>query len=125
MPSTTSLPSPVQRFPELGHAAGWEGILAWLGTGVGFGLVSGWVVGFALKKMALFAAFILGIVFIVIQVLVVNRLVTVDWVALAGFFGQAARSVSAPDASWWKILVSNFPFAGSFGVGFVLGVRKG
>lgn len=125
MPSTTSLPSPGT--PDLSALSGGDlsSVLAWLGTGVGFGLVSGWAVGYALKKVALFAAFIVGVVFIIIQLMVVNRLVTVDWNAVATFFGHASRAVSGPHASWWNVLLSNFPYAGSFGVGFFLGFRKG
>lgn len=125
MLSTTSLPS--LGTPDLHALSGGDlsSVLAWLGTGVGFGLLSGWAVGYALKKVALFAAFIVGVVFIIIQLMVVNRLVTVDWNAVATFFGQASRVVSGPHASWWNVLLSNFPYAGSFGVGFFLGFRKG
>jgi uncharacterized membrane protein (Fun14 family) len=100
-------------------------VLAWLGTGIGFGLISGWSVGYVLKKVALLAAFILGVAFILLQVMVVNRYVTVDWKAVAHVFGQAAHSVTARNATWWKVLLTNFPYAGSFGVGFFLGFRKG
>lgn len=125
MPSTISSPSPGT--PDLHALSGGDltGILAWLGTGVGFGLVSGWAVGYALKKVALFAAFIVGIVFIIIQLMVVNRFLTVDWNAVSTFFGHASRTLSGPHPSWWNVLIANFPWAGSFGVGFYLGFRKG
>lgn len=130
MPSTTSLQSPAAKSPDLLHVAtsqGWDlgSVLAWLGTGIGFGLVSGWVVGFVLKKVALVAAFILGVIFIVIQLMVVNRFISVNWPAVAEFFGHAAKQMGAQNAPWWKMLIGNFPYAGSFGVGFFLGFRKG
>lgn len=125
MPSTTSLPSPSP--PDLGGLTGGDlsGVLAWLGTGVGFGLVSGWAVGYALKKVALFTAFVCGLAFILIQVMVVNRFLTVDWKAVAAFFGDASRTLSGPKAAWWGMLLTHFPYAGAFGVGFFLGFRKG
>lgn len=130
MPSTTSLPSLAAKSPDLLSAATtgkWDvgGLTVWLGTGVGFGLISGWVVGFVLKKVALLAACFLGLVFVAIQLLVVNRFITVNWPAVADLFGHVARGLSAPHASWWQMLVGNFPYAGSFGVGFFFGFRKG
>ena len=126
MPSTILPASPSRADLQAVAGSGDIGnVLAWLGTGIGFGLVSGWAVGYALKKVALLAALLLGLSFILVQLMVVNRFVTVDWKAVADSFGHASRSLSGPNASWWKLLVNNFPYAGSFGVGFFMGFKKG
>lgn len=92
-------------------------------TTLGFGGIAGWCVGFTLKKFAKMAALIVGIVFIAIQYLAYNQFVTVDW--------EKIRQ-TVPDSSLqqlWMALMSvftyNFPFAGAFAAGFLLGFRKG
>ncbi len=92
-------------------------------TTLGFGGIAGWCVGFTLKKFAKMAALVVGTVFIAIQYLAYNQYVTVDW--------EKIRQ-TVPDSSLqqlWMALMSvftyNFPFAGAFAAGFLLGFRKG
>lgn len=92
-------------------------------TTLGFGGIAGWCVGFTLKKFAKLAALFVGTVFIAIQYLAYNQYVTVDW--------EKIRH-TVPDSSLhqvWMALMSvftyNFPFAGAFAAGFLLGFRKG
>ncbi len=99
--------------------------IAWLGAGVGFGFLSGWAVGYVLKKAALLLALALGTAFIVIQILVFNRMMSVDWAAVASVFGSTMHSIDGRESPMWKILLTNFPYASSFGVGFLMGFRRG
>ncbi|HQG27523.1 MAG TPA: FUN14 domain-containing protein, partial [Candidatus Ozemobacteraceae bacterium] len=92
-------------------------------TTLGFGGIAGWCVGFTLKKFAKMAALVVGTVFIAIQYLAYNQYVTVDW-------DKIRQTV--PDSGLqqiWMGLMSvftyNFPFAGAFAAGFLLGFRKG
>lgn len=92
-------------------------------TTLGFGGIAGWCVGFTLKKFAKMAALVVGTVFIAIQYLAYNQYVTVDW--------EKIRQ-TVPDSGLqqlWMGLMSvftyNFPFAGAFAAGFLLGFRKG
>ena len=93
-----------------------------LGT-VGFGSLAGWSVGFTLKKFAKMAALLVGIVFIAVQALAYHHFIAVDWEKI---------NALVPDNKlhelWYAlmgVLTYNFPFAGSFFIGFYLGFRKG
>jgi len=77
----------------------------------------------ALHRNDALAALFVGTVFIAIQYLAYNQYVTVDW--------EKIRH-TVPDSSLhqvWMALMSvftyNFPFAGAFAAGFLLGFRKG
>ncbi|MBM3464158.1 MAG: hypothetical protein FJX76_18840 [Armatimonadetes bacterium] len=100
-------------------------LLPYVGTNVGLGLVSGWAVGFTLKKIAKLAAILLGISFVLIQILVVNKFLAINWPGLAAAFAQISKKSTAQSPHWWSLLLYNFPYAGSFAVGFFLGFKKG
>jgi len=87
--------------------------------------VAGWAVGYVTKKVAKLVALVLGVFFILIQVLVVNRFLNVNWQAVSSLFDSMAHQLSGQSSHWWSLLLFQFPYAGSFGVGFVLGFRKG
>jgi uncharacterized membrane protein (Fun14 family) len=89
------------------------------------GLVTGWAVGFALKKIAKLVALILAVVFVFVQLLVVNKMMVVNWPALAHTFSIATGHVASHSNHWWSTLLLNFPYAGAFGVGFFSGFKKG
>jgi len=103
----------------------WNALAPWLGAGVGFGLVTGWAVGFLAKKVAKLAALLLALIFIGIQLLVANHLLVVNWHGVAAGFEQMTQHMSSQSAHWRSLLMMNFPYAGSFAVGFFMGFRKG
>jgi uncharacterized membrane protein (Fun14 family) len=103
----------------------WKNYLPYLGAGIGFGLVSGWVVGFFFKKLAKIAALILGLLFVCVQIMVVNRWVQVNWPKVAASAGHLAQQVQGSQSSFWSVLLWNFPYAGSFCAGFAMGFKSG
>jgi uncharacterized membrane protein (Fun14 family) len=100
-------------------------LLPYLGTGIGFGLVTGWAVGFVTKKVAKIAAFFLGVLFIAVQVLVVNKLLVVNWHGFTDVFIQVTKPFTSNPSHWWSLLLVSFPYAGAFAVGFAFGFKKG
>ena len=103
----------------------WAQYLPVLGAGVGFGLVSGWAVGYLAKKVMLLLALAVGLVFVVIQVMVVSKLLSVNWHGVSVSFTRLTHHVQGGHSAMWSVLVYNFPYAGAFAVGFALGFKKG
>lgn len=93
-----------------------------IGT-LGFGGIAGWSVGFTLKKAAKMLALLIGIVFISIQALAYKQFLSVDWNKIQGLVPNHAL-----EEAWtggMSMVTYNFPFAGAFTVGFLMGFRKG
>jgi len=94
---------------------------------LGFGGVAGAVVGYTAKKVTKLVALILGLAFILVQVLVYQGLITVNWSAVqttAEGVWTDAHGVTLADRSW-QILAANLPFGGGFVTGFLLGFKLG
>ncbi|HWG85823.1 MAG TPA: FUN14 domain-containing protein [Deinococcales bacterium] len=92
-----------------------------------FGLIAGFAVGYALKKIGRLAALVLGLIFITTQLLAHFGLVQVDWLRIQ----QAADPLLNRDnlTQLWNGLISlltnNVPFAAAFVPGLLLGLRFG
>ncbi len=97
------------------------------GAALGFGGVAGAIVGYTAKKVTKLLALLLGLVFILIQVLVYQGFITVDWGAVQktaeGVWVDPAGTTLADRA--WAILTGNLPFGGGFIAGFALGFKLG
>lgn len=94
---------------------------------LGFGGAAGLVVGYAAKKVTKVVAVLLGLLFILLQVLVYNELISVNWSAVqhtAEHVWTDPHGVTLADRVW-GILVANLPFGGGFVAGFVLGFKLG
>jgi uncharacterized membrane protein (Fun14 family) len=94
---------------------------------LGFGGAAGLIVGYAAKKVTKVVALLLGLVFILLQVLVYNELITVNWGAVQHTAQQVwtdPHGVTLADRAW-AILTANLPFGGGFITGFVLGFKLG
>ena len=102
----------------------------WLGAPIaslGFGGVAGLVVGYAAKKVTKVVAVVLGLLFILLQVLVYNELISVNWGAVQHTAQQVwadPHGVTLADRAW-AILTANLPFGGGFVTGFALGFKLG
>jgi uncharacterized membrane protein (Fun14 family) len=94
---------------------------------VGFGAAVGFVMGFTLKKIGKLAAFMLGCLFIFLQVLSYYGIITIQWEPIRAWWAQFV----APEAlqGRWEIvraiLFSNLPACGGAIPGFVLGFKMG
>jgi uncharacterized membrane protein (Fun14 family) len=94
---------------------------------LGFGGAAGLVVGYAAKKVTKVVAVLLGLLFILLQVLVYNDLITVNWNAVQHTAQQVwtdPNGVTLADRAW-GILTANLPFGGGFVTGFALGFKLG
>ena len=94
---------------------------------LGFGGMAGLVVGYTAKKIAKLAAILLGVLFLLIQILAYNGLITVNWGAVehsaSGVWTDASGMTLAQRA--WAVISANLPFGGAFVTGFLLGFKLG
>lgn len=94
---------------------------------LGFGLVAGFAVGYALKKLGKLVAVALGLVFVLVQVLAYQGFVTVHWSEVQARVDPILGRDSL--GSVWDgllgVLTYNLAFAGAFVPGLVLGLRRG
>jgi uncharacterized membrane protein (Fun14 family) len=94
---------------------------------LGFGGVAGAVVGYTAKKVTKLVALLLGLAFILVQVLVYKGLISVNWDAVQstaeGVWADPHGVTLAERA--WQVLSANLPFGGGFAAGFVLGFKLG
>jgi len=91
---------------------------------LGLGSIGGFVVGFALKKIAKLFIIVLGIFIIALLYLGASDIININfgalWSAVGGWLGGAGQA-----ASWLVGLIAIIPFIGSFAVGFFLGFKLG
>ena len=91
---------------------------------LGIGGVGGFIVGFALKKLSKLVLFLTGLFILALIYLSTQGIINVDYAslfnALSGLIGSAGSAFSGVVG-----VISLLPFAGSFIVGFLLGLKIG
>ncbi|MEM2098442.1 MAG: FUN14 domain-containing protein [Candidatus Bathyarchaeia archaeon] len=91
---------------------------------LGLGAVGGFIVGFALKKLAKLFIVLIGILIVILLYLGTSNIISINfdalWRAVGNWLGGASQM-----ASWLVGLISLLPFVGSFMVGFLLGLKIG
>lgn len=91
---------------------------------LGIGGVGGFIVGFALKKLSKLVLFLTGLFILALIYLSTQGIINVDYASLfnvlSGLIGSAGSAFS-----WLVGVISLLPFAGSFIVGFLLGLKIG
>jgi uncharacterized membrane protein (Fun14 family) len=91
---------------------------------LGLGAVGGFVVGFALKKIAKIFLIVIGIFIAALLYLGASDIISVNfaalWKAVGGWLGGAGHA-----AGWLVGLIAIIPFVGSFAVGFFIGFKLG
>ncbi len=101
-------------------------VLPWVEQ-IAFGVVAGFVAGYAVKKVGKFVAFAVGIIFIVVQLLAWSGFVSVNWVLVQDRVDPILRADSL-ERTWQgllALLTYNVPFAAAFVPGFIIGVKRG
>ena len=83
----------------------------------------GFLAGFALKKLAKVLAVILGLFVLGLMVLNYYGVVRVDWSGLIGLGEEALKWIEIRYSSIAAFVLENLPFAGSFLVGFAIGLK--
>ena len=91
---------------------------------LGLGAVGGFVVGFALKKIAKIFLIMIGIFIAALLYLAASDIININfgalWSAVGGWLGGAGQA-----AGWLVGLIALLPFIGSFALGFFLGFKLG
>jgi uncharacterized membrane protein (Fun14 family) len=88
-----------------------------LGVG-GFG---GFIAGYAFKKLVKIVFVIIGLFVLALIYLGSRGIININYEAL----GNAVLSALGQSGNWVGQIVSNLPFAGSFGLGLILGFKIG
>lgn len=102
-------------------------VLTGPGASMGFGGLAGVVVGYTAKKFTKMAALLLGVLFVLVQLLAHLQVITVHWTTVQTVAEGAwtnDQGVSLADRAW-AILSANLPFGGGFLGGFALGFKLG
>ena len=91
---------------------------------LGIGGVGGFIVGFALKKLSKLVLFLTGLFILALIYLSTQGVINVDYASLFNALSVLIGSASSA-FSWLVGVISLLPFAGSFIVGFLLGLKIG
>ncbi len=94
---------------------------------LGFGLVAGFAVGYALKKVGKVVAVLVGLLFVAVQVLASQGFLTVHWGEVQARVDPWFETETL-DGAWRSlvgVLTHNVTFAGAFVPGLVVGLRRG
>jgi uncharacterized membrane protein (Fun14 family) len=98
-----------------------------LASQLGVGVVAGFAVGYALKKVGKVLAVAVGLLFVAVQLLSYQGLVTVHWSEVEARVDPLLET-SSLEAAWRSmlaVLTHNVAFAGAFVPGLILGLRRG
>ena len=98
-----------------------------LASQLGVGVVAGFAVGYALKKVGKVLAVAVGLVFVVVQLLAYQGFLTVHWGEVEARIDPLLEtdSLGAAWRSLVEVLTHNLVFAGAFVPGLILGLRRG
>jgi uncharacterized membrane protein (Fun14 family) len=94
---------------------------------LGFGGVAGVVVGYAAKKVTKLVALVLGLAFILVQVLAYKGFISVHWDAVQSSAEQVwtdPQGTTLADHAW-AMLSAHLPFGSAFVAGFAIGFKLG
>jgi len=88
---------------------------------LGIGGVGGFIAGYALKKVLKIVAVVIGLFILALVYLGYRGIISVNYVELGnivyGALGQVSELITP--------IIAHLPFAGAFGLAFLLGFRKG
>lgn len=101
-----------------------ENFFFYLKTG-GFGFITGFIIGYAFKKLSKFLVIIVGLILICTQLLVYNGIISVNWAILESTTKDIISNQQWSLEKLKLVLLVNLPFAGAAGIGFLLGLKKG
>lgn len=101
-----------------------DGIVTPLVFQLGTGAIGGFVVGYAIKKVAKLIVILIGIFLLALIYLSSQDIVSVNYGklfdAVSGLLGGAGEAFG-----WLTSIISYLPFAGSFLAGFLFGFKLG
>ncbi|GGJ45547.1 FUN14 domain-containing protein [Deinococcus roseus] len=92
-----------------------------------FGGVLGFAAGYFVKKVGKIALFVVGGLFIVLQILAAYGFIQIDWLSIQQkadpLFDE--KNVKTATDSFMKLITANLPFTGAFVAGFAIGFKVG
>ncbi|MEA3403005.1 MAG: FUN14 domain-containing protein [Armatimonadota bacterium] len=92
---------------------------------LGVGGLLGYGAGVAVKSVTRLVGCLIGVLFILMQVLAYYGLAEWHWDRIAELVtGPAASAAQVASAKLWKILTYNLPFTGGFAAGFYMAMRR-
>ena len=98
-------------------------LLPFAGT-LGIGGFLGWAAATFIKTTGRIIGCIIGVVFILMQVLAYYGIAQWHWDVIGKAAGPAAEAAKHGGGFLWKILTYNLPFTGGFGAGFWWGMKR-
>jgi uncharacterized membrane protein (Fun14 family) len=108
----------------------YNGGVEWIQPYIGqltFGGLAGFAVGFAIKTVGRWVAVILGLLFVVVQVLASLGYIQVDWTRIQRDVEPYVNNTGVQNL--WNnlvaLLTNNLPFGGAFVAGLLIGLRSG
>lgn len=90
---------------------------------LGLGGFLGWAAATFIKATGRLIGCVIGLVFILMQVLAYYGIAQWHWDAIARAAAPLAHTAHHSTGVLWKILTYNLPFTGGFGAGFWWGIR--
>jgi uncharacterized membrane protein (Fun14 family) len=91
---------------------------------VGAGGIFGFIVGYAVKKLLKLLAVIAGLFALALIYLGYTGIIGVDYDKLTQAVSGLAHSLGG-EAQWMSPIIASLPFAGTFILGTILGLKKG
>jgi uncharacterized membrane protein (Fun14 family) len=96
-----------------------------LAAQLGFGGLSGLVVGYAFKKLLKILVVLVGLFFVALMYLAYVDFIEINYDKISRAFQGLISSLQTGDFTLPTFITSNVPFAGSFVVGFGIGFKMG
>ncbi len=101
------------------------GISALLTSQIAIGGIIGFFIGYAIKKITKLAIIILGVFLIALIYLEYNGFIIINYEKFQEAFGRIGESINERLVIPSTPILTNLPLLGSFGVGFLIGLKKG
>lgn len=99
--------------------------LIFIGKTAMIGLITGAIVGYLSKKISKLALFVIIMVFVLLQVVVYNGYIQIDWLYWKDTAVQVISNTELPSFSFKEIALRNLPFSIAGVIGFIWGFIKG
>jgi uncharacterized membrane protein (Fun14 family) len=100
-----------------------EHLIPGLGS-LGIGGLLGYAVGLAFKSAAKALGCLLGLLFILLQVLAYYHFISIDWTQFAHHAEPAKHLAETGLDKFWHVATFNLPFGGGFAAGLALALRR-
>ncbi|RLE92026.1 MAG: hypothetical protein DRN04_11380 [Thermoprotei archaeon] len=92
---------------------------------IGVGGILGFSTGYTIKKIVKFLLLVLGIFMAILLYLDYSRIITINYDRLAEVIYSIIQIASSKASGLQEYIKSQIPFAASFSVGLILGLKKG